>query len=70
MLRALGVAIRDGHDAGEIVRNGQIGGTGRPEIGTRSSAPEKLVSPSAFFTNGQEKSETYAMTDLVTGEVF
>lgn len=68
--RALGVAIRQGQFAGEIVRNGQIGGTGRSEPGTRSSAPDDLASPTEFFTNSQERTETYALTDGVSDEQF
>lgn len=66
--RALGVAIRKGQAAGEIVSQGT-----NPHPMGRTSDAEVLdgrTSPSAYFTNGQQQTETYAMTDGVSDEQF
>lgn len=61
--RALGVAIRKGQDAGEIASLGQIGNG-------RTSRHDDLLSPAEYFSHGQEKTDTYNMTDDVSDEQF
>jgi len=61
--RALGVAIRKGQDAGEIATPGQIGNG-------RTSRHDDLLSPAQYFSHGQEKTDTYNMTDDVSDAQF
>lgn len=68
--RGLGVAIRAGQAAGEIIKNGDIGGTGKAEPGTRSSDRDDLVRPSDFFTSSTERTGIYTMTDSVSDARF
>lgn len=60
--RGIGVAIRNGQEAGELRKGGRYP--------SNFSGPEKLNSPSDFFTGGGTQAETYAMTDGVTDEQF
>lgn len=61
--RALGVAIRKGQEAGEIVARGQVGNG-------RSSRHDDLQSPAQYFSHAQEKTDIYTMTDDVSDEDF
>lgn len=57
--RSLGLAIRKGQEAGQVRRNGE-----------RTLSDADKVSPSEFFSNSQQRDETYAMTDGVTDEEY
>jgi hypothetical protein len=65
----LGKAIRKGQEAGEIAKrsdNLTPGGGPRRQEDTRSSLP----SSKEFFSNGDERTETYVMADGATDEEF
>lgn len=76
--RGIGVAIRNGQEAGAVAVPGQSGGPRRDYVrnGQVVRAPadpvqqEKRISPSTFFGGGADMSETYAMTDGVSDEQF
>ena len=58
--RGIGLAIRKGQEAGEILRVGEH----------RSGLPDEKISPAQFFNGGGETADTYAVTDGVTDEQF
>lgn len=71
--RGIGMAIRNGQQAGTMAKRGDIGGCA--QSGTRgaasgSSRAEDLDRPSDFFSGGGAQAETYAMTDDVSDEHF
>jgi hypothetical protein len=75
--RGIGLAVRNGQEAGEIAKPGDIGGAGSPGCrgslpgsGSRRSGAEHLASPRSFFGNTAEMNESYAMTDGVTDEQY
>lgn len=76
--RGIGVAIRNGQEAGEIAKNGDKGGASAPGVrgavaGFRSPASELLISPhvAAQATSRRELSEVYyPLADNVTDERF
>lgn len=57
--RSLGLAIRKGQESGQVRRNGE-----------RTLSDADKVSPSEFFSNSQQRDETYAMTDGVTDKEY
>jgi hypothetical protein len=63
--RALGVAIRQGQVAGEVMSKGG-------DQHRRATAPTDAVAPSpkSFFATRKEYDDTYAMTDNATDEQF
>lgn len=74
--RGLGVAIRAGQEAGVIASQGVSGGpredyerAGRT-VQVDSRRVPTAISPATYFTNSQQASETYAMTDQVSDERF
>lgn len=60
--RGIGVAIRNGQEAGTIVKQG--------EIGNGRSSREEHLHASDFFAGGGTQTETYAMTDAVSDDQF
>jgi hypothetical protein len=70
--RGIGVAIRNGQEAGEIAKPKE-----HPFTGNQHVAPDpalllakKKSSPGVFFGGGQEQTDTYAITDNVDDEQF
>ena len=71
--RALGVAIREGQERGEIVKSGDIGGGGRGgEVAalSRMSFRNDLDRPGDFAPSNELSTGIYPMTDNVTDEQF
>lgn len=78
--RALGLAIREGQSRGEIAKRGDVSErpayervrNGRVEhIQPKPPEPKSaLVSPSTFFSSGEDGHKTYTVTDDVTDEQF
>lgn len=71
--RALGVAIRQGQAAGEIVKSGDIGGGGRggdKAALTRMSLRNDLDRPIDFAPANELSTGIYPMTDNVTDQQF
>jgi len=66
--RALGQSIRTGQQRGEITDKGNRNNYGGPNH--RQSLGTTLSSPEEFLTTGQDRSDTYAVTDDVTDEDF
>jgi hypothetical protein len=71
--RGIGVAIRRGQQNGEIAKRGDRGGRGAPGVyggnpGDRRG--DHLGSPGSFFRHGDERADTYAMTDGVSDTDF
>lgn len=67
--RALGQAIREGQERGEITSRGDGGYPAHRTSSVREEV-QKKVSPDEYLPNGQLAHETYAMTDGVTDEQF
>lgn len=64
--RGIGVAIRKGQEAGQIARPHET--RYRPRHDLRDA---NIISPQTYLgTNGQEATDTYTMTDGVTGDEF
>ena len=75
--RALGVAIRKGQEAGEIATAADAGRVGagitnaaRWSAKSGHDFAEPKASSSEFFSNSQERTDIYAMTDGVSDEQF
>ena len=71
--RGIGVAIRRGQQDGEIAKRGDRGSHGAPGVhggnpGDRHD--DHLGSPGSFFRHGDERADTYAMTDGVSDADF
>jgi len=63
--RALGIAVRQGQEAGEIAKPG-----GDQRRGPTASVDAVAISPKSFFGTRKEYDDTYAMTDLASDEQF
>lgn len=76
--RGIGLAIRKGQESGEIRKRGVDGGprqdyrrNGRlVHVSGDKELQQDAISPRTFFTNAQEVTETYALTDDVPEEQF
>lgn len=77
--RALGVAIRDGQERGDIATQGSNAGPQGDYWQTRngervlirgSVRESNAISPKTFFSNGTDAVQTYAVTDGVTDAEF
>lgn len=71
--RGIGVAIRRGQEAGEIAKQGDVGGGGRAGSAAAESRrlrTDLLESPSKFLPASTERTAVYAVTDNVTDEQF
>jgi hypothetical protein len=71
--RGIGLAIRRGQQNGQIARRGDRGSRGAP--GVQGGNPgdrrgDHLGSPAGFFRHGDERADTYAMTDGVCDTDF
>jgi hypothetical protein len=71
--RGIGLAIRRGQQNGHIARRGDRGSRGAP--GVQGGNPgdrrgDHLGSPAGFFRHGDERADTYAMTDGVCDTDF
>jgi hypothetical protein len=71
--RGIGLAIRGGQRSGHIAKRGDRGGRGAP--GVRGGNPgdargDDLGSSAAFFRNGKERADSYAMADGVSDTDF
>jgi len=71
--RGIGLAIRHGQRNGQIARRGDRGSRGA--AGVHGGNPgdrrgDHLGSPGLFFRHGDERADTYAMTDGVTAADF
>jgi len=71
--RGIGLAIRRGQRSGHIAKRGDRGGCGAP--GVRGGNPgdargDHLDSSAAFFRNGKERADSYAMADGVSDTDF
>lgn len=67
--RALGVAIRQGQEVGAIAPRGSTAFRGNQHTRGEDREPAS-TSPTDFFSNHQERTETYAVTDGVSDEQF
>lgn len=66
--RGLGLAIRNGQDAGTVRTRSD---NARPDASSRAEeASTEKLNPSDFFSGGGHQSETYAMTDGISDEDF
>jgi hypothetical protein len=66
--RGIGLAIRRGQHNGQIARRGDRGGRGAPGVHGANPGDRRgdhLDSPAPFFRHGDERADTYAMTDGV-----
>jgi DNA-binding CsgD family transcriptional regulator len=71
--RGMGLAIRRGQHAGQIAKRGDRGGRGAPGVHGGNPGDRRgdhLDSPAAFFRHGDERAETYTMTDGVSDSDF
>ena len=71
--RGIGLAIRHGQRNGQIARRGDRGSRGAPGVHGGSPGDRRgdhLGSPGSFFRHGDERADTYAMTDGVTAADF
>ena len=71
--RALGVAIREGQERGEIVKSGDIGGGGwhgESAGASRKSKTHELERPKSFASGDELTRGIYPVTDNVTDEQF
>ena len=71
--RGIGLAIRHGQRNGQIARRGDRGSRGAPGVHGGSPGDRRgdhLGSPGSFFRHGDERADTYAMTDGVTVSDF
>jgi hypothetical protein len=71
--RGIGVAIRRGQQDGEIAKRGDHRGHGAPDVrggNLNDRYGDHLGSPGLFFRHGDERADTYAMTDGVSDTDF
>jgi hypothetical protein len=80
--RGIGVAVRNGQEAGTIRGRGESGGPKRDYVQVRNGKevqhkvhaakliPDGRVSPTKFFDGGQTITDIYTMADSVTDEQF
>jgi hypothetical protein len=71
--RGIGVAIRRGQQNGEIARRGDRRSHGAPGVyggSLNERHDDHLSSPGSFFRHGDERADTYAMTDGVSDADF
>ena len=71
--RGIGLAIRRGQQNGQIARRGDRGSRGAPGVHGGNPGDRRgdhLGSPGLFFRHGDERADTYAMTDGVTAADF
>ena len=71
--RGIGLAIRRGQQNGQIARRGDRGSRGAPGVHGGNPGDRRgdhLGSPGSFFRHGDERADTYAMTDGVTVSDF
>lgn len=61
--RALGLAIRDGQERGEIASKKNIEFRGNQHVANRPDMAVTRTSPDSFFSGGGERDSVYAMTD-------
>jgi hypothetical protein len=68
--RGIGVAIRRGQQDGEIAKRGDRRSHGAPGGNLNDRHDDHLGSPGSFFRHGDERADTYAMTDGVSDADF
>jgi hypothetical protein len=71
--RGIGVAIRRGQQDGEIAKRGDRRSHGAPGVhggSLNDRHDDHLGSPGSFFRHGDERADTYAMTDGVSDADF
>ena len=68
--RGIGVAIRRGQRNGEIAKPGDHGGGASGGGNPNDRCDDHLGSPGSFFRHGDERADTYAMTDGVSDTDF
>ena len=71
--RGIGVAIRRGQQDGEIAKRGDRRSHGTPSVhdgNPNGRHDDHLGSPASFFRHGDERADTYAMTDGVSDADF
>ena len=71
--RGIGVAIRRGQQDGEIAKRGDRRSHGAPGVhggNLNDRHDDHLGSPGSFFRHGDERADTYAMTDGVSDADF
>ena len=71
--RDIGLAIRRGQQDGEIAKRGDHRSHGTPSVhdgNPNDRHDDHLASPGSFFRHGDERADTYAMTDGVSNADF
>jgi hypothetical protein len=71
--RGIGVAIRRGQQNGEMAKRGDGRGHGAAGVhggNLNDRYDDHLASPGSFFRHGDERADTYAMTDGVSDADF
>ena len=68
--RGIGVTIRRGQHDGEIAKRGDRRSHGAPGGSLNDRHDDHLGSPGSFFRHGDERADTYAMTDGVSDADF